>query len=57
MILKTHSGSLTGVDPRSIAHQEILAPLNNNCTQHQGRKKMFYLTTHSTHYGYMLSDI
>ena len=28
-------------------------------TQQEGRKEMFYLTTHSTHfiYGYMASDI
>ena len=27
-------------------------------TRHEGRKEMFYLTTHSTHfYGYMASDI
>ena len=29
------------------------------CTLHEGRKEMFYLTTHLTHfiYGYMASDI
>ena len=31
----------------------------NNIGKHEGRKEIFYLTTHSTHfiYGYMASDI
>ena len=33
--------------------------LRSNCREPRGRKEMFYLTTHSTHfiYGYMASDI
>ena len=36
-----------------------LAPFNNIPPKRTGRKEMFYLTTHSTHfiYGYMASDI
>ena len=51
-------------------HQKPLAPFDHGCALFgdvadvitwylEGRKEMFYLTTHSTHfiYGYMVSDI
>ena len=47
-----------------ITNKKDLIPCGNNIlfvgqSTYEGRKEMFYLTTHSTHfiYGYMASDI
>ena len=52
-----HGASVLDTIPRAFAI-ELNAALKINCT-FKGRKNMFYLTTHSTHfiYGYMASDI
>ena len=43
-----------------IAHTtSFVMPVVEHWLEQEGRKEMFYLTTHSTHfiYGYMVSDI
>ena len=54
---------------REIAHRSTVRDRSNNLSHHgttshsldinEGRKEMFYLTTHSTHFifGYMASDM
>ena len=45
--------------PRLLYHQSVTVCMKYVLGVLEGRKEMFYLTTHSTHfiYGYMASDI
>ena len=58
---KSCKGSLMGTDLKLVIHQvETCTTGQQVCPQDkEGRKEMFYLTMHSTHfiYGYMASDI